>query len=132
MKTIGIDCSRRINSRCKSGPVMPGIATSRTRQFVSATDSEARNSSADENVRGSKPNSLSRSGSDSRTDSSSSTTDIRGRSVTVYASRFSLMEYGECAFQSSVSIIPWYRFPNRDQYQGIDRYLRLIDSLSHP
>src|SRR5712692_5677095 len=54
---------------------MPGIPTSRIRQLVRPTYSEARNSSADENERAVKPNSLSKSGSDSRTDSSSSTTD---------------------------------------------------------
>src|SRR6202166_3089243 len=54
---------------------MPGMPTSRTKQLVRPTYSEARNSSADENERAVKPNSLSRSGSDSRTDSSSSTTD---------------------------------------------------------
>ena len=37
--------------------------------------SEARNSSGDENVRAPKPNSFSKSGNESRTDSSSSTTD---------------------------------------------------------
>src|SRR6266480_644349 len=57
---------------------MPGMATSRTRHLVSAIDLEARNSSADENARASKPNSFSKSGKDSRTDSSSSTTVIRG------------------------------------------------------
>src|SRR5580692_10591287 len=54
---------------------MPGMPTSRIKQLVRPTYSEARNSSADENARAVKPNSLSKSGSDSRTDSSSSTTD---------------------------------------------------------
>src|SRR6202521_2067397 len=54
---------------------MPGMPTSRIKQSVWPTYSEARNSSADENERAVKPNSLSKSGSDSRTDSSSSTTD---------------------------------------------------------
>src|SRR5713101_6814480 len=54
---------------------MPGMPKSRVRQLVRPTYSEARNSSADENERAVKPNSLSKSGSDSRTDSSSSTTD---------------------------------------------------------
>src|SRR5208282_2784174 len=43
--------------------------------------SDERNSSADEKVRAANPNSLSKSGSDSRTDSSSSTTDRSGRSL---------------------------------------------------
>src|SRR5579864_478048 len=54
---------------------MPGMPTSRIKQFVVPTYSEARNSSADENDRAEKSNSLSKSGNDSRTDSSSSTTD---------------------------------------------------------
>src|SRR6267154_1876274 len=54
---------------------MPGIPTSRIKQFVRPMYSEARNSSADENESAVKPNSFSKSGNDSRTDSSSSTTD---------------------------------------------------------
>src|SRR5271163_1627245 len=60
---------------------MPGMAMSRIKQLVWARQSEARNSSADEKVRAANPNSLSKSGSDSRTDSSSSTTDRSGRSL---------------------------------------------------
>src|SRR6266566_4604897 len=74
-------------SRCRSGPVMPSMATSRTRHLVSPIDSEARNSSADENACASKPNSFSKSGKDSRTDSSSSTTVIRGRVTISYDSQ---------------------------------------------
>src|SRR6266446_1812265 len=73
---------------------MPGMATSRSRHLVSAIDLEARNSSADEKVCASKPNSFSKSGNDSRTDSSSSTTVIRGR-VTIsyhFATRFLIIE----------------------------------------
>src|SRR6267154_612566 len=54
---------------------MPGIPTSRIKQFVRPMYSEARNSSADENESEVKQNSLSKSGSDSRTYSSSATTD---------------------------------------------------------
>lgn len=79
MKTIGIRCWRSFNSRRRSGPVIPGIKTSRIRQRVWLTQSELRNSSADEKARAKKPNSLTKSGRDSRTDSSSSTTDTRGR-----------------------------------------------------
>ena len=50
------------------------MAMSRNRHLVWSTQSDARNSSADENARTAKPNSLSKSGSDSRMDSSSSTT----------------------------------------------------------
>src|SRR6185312_1394216 len=66
---------------------MPGMATSRTRQLVSAIDSEARKSSADENVCASKPNSFSKSGKDSRTDSSSSITVMRGSVIISYNSQ---------------------------------------------
>src|SRR5437773_1176417 len=79
MKTIGISCRRRVNSCCRSGPLRPGMATSRIRHFVSLTYLDTRNSSADENAWAAKPNSFSKSGSDSRTDSSSSTTDMSGR-----------------------------------------------------
>src|ERR1700730_9191824 len=76
MNTMGISCLRRANSRLRSGPLRPGIATSRIRHFVSLRYLDTRNSSADENAWAAKPNSFSRSGSDSRTDSSSSTTDM--------------------------------------------------------
>jgi hypothetical protein len=52
---------------------------SRIRHLVWPKQSDARNSSGDENVRAAKPNSFSKSGSDSRTDSSSSTTDTSER-----------------------------------------------------
>src|SRR5215471_12784202 len=39
MKTIGIDRSRSFSSSCRSGPVIPGMATSRTKQFVLTIDS---------------------------------------------------------------------------------------------
>src|SRR5260221_13481207 len=79
MKTIGIFWRRRVNSRKRSGPDMPGMAMSRIRQLVRPTNSDARNASADENASTAKPNSLSKSGNDSRTDSSSSTTDTSER-----------------------------------------------------
>src|SRR5580693_4817751 len=55
------------------------MAMSRIRHLVWPTQSDARNSCADENARAAKPNSFSKSGSDSRTDSSSSTTDTSER-----------------------------------------------------
>src|ERR1044072_6647564 len=51
------------------------MAMSRIRHLVWPTQSDVRNSSADENARTQKPSSRRKSGSDSRTDSSSSTTD---------------------------------------------------------
>src|SRR5277367_6691774 len=56
---------------------MPGILTSRIRHLVWPTHSDTKNSSADEKAWTAKPNTLSRLGSESRTDSSSSTTDTR-------------------------------------------------------
>src|ERR1700693_4085760 len=77
MKTIGMVLPRRDSSCCRAGPLMPGIATSRTRQSVWSTNPEARNSAAEENARDANPNVRRRSGRDSRTDSSSSTIDTR-------------------------------------------------------
>src|SRR6266576_7357778 len=94
---------------------MPGMATSRSRHLVLAIDLEARNSSTDENVCASKPNSFSKSGKDSRTDSSSSTTVIRGRVTISYDSQLVFSSsnggYRECTYQSWMSIVLWYRYP---------------------
>jgi hypothetical protein len=79
MKTTGILRLRRRSSRKSSGPDITGIATSRTSPFESRGASDAKNSRADENARESNPNSLSSSGNDSRTDWSSSTTEINNR-----------------------------------------------------
>lgn len=57
------------------------MATSRSRHLVWPMQSDARNSSADENARAAKPNCFSRSGSDSRMDASSSTTVTSMRSM---------------------------------------------------
>src|ERR1700722_8171582 len=81
MNMVGISCPRRFSSWWRSGPLMPGIETSSIRQFVLSMGPDARNSSADEKARASKPNSRIRSGSESRTDSSSSTMDKSGRSA---------------------------------------------------
>src|SRR5439155_13670585 len=134
MKTIGIARSRRVSSCCRSGPVIPGIATSRTRHLVSATDSEARNSSADENACASKPNSFSKSGSDSRTDSSSSTTVIRGCVAIDYDSQ-AFPIHGTIVTENApikARCLSYFGIGiHCDQYQSIDRYLRLIDSLPY-
>ena len=55
MKTMGILCWRWVSSRWRSGPDMPGMAMSRTRHLVRVMESEARNSSADEKARATKP-----------------------------------------------------------------------------
>src|SRR5438874_10111587 len=90
---------------------MPGMATSRTRHLVSAIDLEARNSSADENVCASKPNSFSKSGKDSRTDSSSSTTVIRGRVTISYDSQL--------VFSSIERWLPRMRLSKPDVYRTL-------------
>src|SRR5215470_16649846 len=54
---------------------------SRIRQLVKLTNSDARNASADPNALAAKPNWRSKSGSDSRTDSSSSTIDTSERVI---------------------------------------------------
>src|SRR5438094_1730704 len=64
------------------------MAMSRIRHLVWPTQSDARNCSADENARAANPNSLSKSGSDSRTDSSSSTTDTSESVIFIDFHRF--------------------------------------------
>src|SRR5215467_9782071 len=59
---------------------------SRSRQLVPLTTPDARNASADENASAAKPDSRNKSGSDSRTDSSSSTTDTSERLSVMSAS----------------------------------------------
>src|SRR5215469_14599545 len=84
------------------------MATSRIRHLVSSTQSDRRNSSADEKARAAKPNSLSKSGSDSRTDSSSSTTDSSGHWL-AFAARGNTITR-QCATLETASIVPWYHF----------------------
>ncbi len=78
MKITGTLPPPRFNSCCSSGPLIPGIAMSRIRHFDCDGASDARNASAEQNVRDEKPNCPSRSGRDSRSDSSSSTMHTRG------------------------------------------------------
>src|SRR6266478_2984203 len=96
MKTIGISCRRSANSLCRPGPVIPGMAMSRIRHLVWPTQSDARNSSGDENARAANPNSLSKSGSDSRTDSSSSTTDTSESVIFIDFHRFLAASVAAC------------------------------------
>src|ERR1700722_9099522 len=71
------------------------MAMSRIRHLVWPTQSDARNSSGDENARAAKPNSFIKSGSDSRTDSSSSTTDT--------SEHVAVIEFFKPCLQSQVS-----------------------------
>src|ERR671930_159875 len=88
MKTTGRALPRRDSSCCRAGPLMPGSATSRMRQSVWSTSFESRNSAAEENARAANPNVPSRSGSDSRTDTSSSTIDTIGAPGNIAARGF--------------------------------------------
>src|SRR5882672_579115 len=99
---------------------MPGMATSRSRHLVSVIDLEARNSSADENVCASKPNSFSKSGKDSRTDSSSSTTVIRGRVTISYDSQL--------VFSSIEPWLPRMRLSKPDVYRTLVLVLTAINT----
>src|SRR5882672_5068907 len=78
-----------------------------------------RNSSADENARTSKPNSRNRSGSDSRTDSSSSTTDTSKRFLVIKSScshpatlrpEFVTAGHQHAPLYLRASIVLWYWF----------------------
>jgi hypothetical protein len=62
---------------------MPGIDTSNIRHWVSASTPDARKASAEANGTAVNPNVCSSPGSDSRDDTSSSTTDIKTRFFTI-------------------------------------------------
>src|SRR5690349_12140314 len=103
---------------------MPGMAMSRIRHLVPPTLSEARNASADENAWAAKPNSLSKSGNDSRTDSSSSITDTSARlevtasSATCRTSRSGFVPFlglhpyrNHASPEMPTGIVLWYWLP---------------------
>src|SRR5438874_1691939 len=73
MKMTGTLLPERRISAYSSGPLMPGMAMSMTRHREESMKPEDRNASAEANARASYPKEPRRSGSDSRTDSSSST-----------------------------------------------------------
>src|SRR5262249_50701798 len=66
---------------------MPGMAMSRIRQQEAFTNSDSRNASADGKAIAAKPSCSSKSGRDSRTDSSSSTNDTSERVAVSFALR---------------------------------------------
>jgi hypothetical protein len=135
MKIVEIAYPWRINSRCSSGPDVPGILMSRIRHRASATQSEARNSFADANALAAKPSTFRRSGSDSLTDSSSSITATKSRcSITRFPKAEPiqpLVDHCERLLRprrayivgsirgssmprsASVVLIPWYEFVAR-------------------
>src|SRR5689334_446502 len=78
MKMMGMSTRSPPISFCSSRPFKAGRDTSRIRQLGVAVRGRARNSSADANVSGCHPANLINSSSDSRTETSSSTTKTIG------------------------------------------------------
>src|SRR5580700_10707198 len=78
MKMIGMSGRSMATCFCRSRPLRPGREMSSTRQLGTSTRGRARNSSADANVCGSQPSQRINNSSDSRTDTSSSTTNTIG------------------------------------------------------
>src|SRR5882672_6194475 len=106
------------------------MATSRTRHLVPAIDSDSRNSSADENVCASKPNSFSKSGKDSRTDSSSSTTVIRARVTISYDSQLVFIIHRTIVSENApikAGCLSYFGIGiHRDRYQPIPKYRSIL------
>src|SRR6266702_187009 len=75
MKMIGMSIRSTATRFCKSRPLRPGRETSSTRQLGTKTRGRARNSCADANVSGCQPSKRISNSSDSRTETSSSTTN---------------------------------------------------------
>src|SRR5580700_1778102 len=78
MKMIGISDRSTATCFCRSRPLRPGREMSSTRQLGTRVRGWARNSGADANVCGSQPSQRINNSSDSRTDTSSSTTNTIG------------------------------------------------------
>jgi hypothetical protein len=97
MKIVGMLWPRLNNSRHSSGPDIPGIAMSRIRHVDLPTKPDWRKSFGVANTSDANPNSLRRSGKDSRTESSSSTTDTKIAAAFIYERLI------ESKFEDSVS-----------------------------
>src|SRR6266446_4830560 len=78
MKMIGMSSRSTATRFCRSRPLRPGRLTSSTRQLAARTRGRARNSCADANVSGRQPAQRISNSSDSRTETSSSTTNTIG------------------------------------------------------
>src|ERR1700730_18431764 len=78
MKMIGMSGLSTATCFCRSRPLRPGREMSSTRQLGTRARGRARNSSEDANVCGSQPSHRINNSSDSRTDTSSSTTNTIG------------------------------------------------------
>src|SRR6266446_9743314 len=103
MKMIRTSAWLATRWRCNSSPPIPGMRTSRIRQSVSRARSELRNSSAEANTSTMNLTDLSKARSDSRTASSSSTTEMRG----IFA--IWKLSPSMIGVQRRRSITPWYR-----------------------
>src|ERR1700730_557526 len=78
MKMIGMSIRSAATRFCRSRPLRPGRSTSSTRQLGARTRGRERNSCADANVSGCQPAQRISASSDSRTETSSSTTNTIG------------------------------------------------------
>src|SRR5260370_26624203 len=85
MKMIGMSVRSAATRFCKSRPFRPGSDTSSTRQLGARTRGRARNSCADANVSGCQPTQRISNSSDSRTETSSSTTNTMGVASGIWA-----------------------------------------------
>src|SRR5215469_3610500 len=88
MKIIGMSVRSMAMRFCRSRPFMPGREISSSRQFGTRARGQSRNSWADANVFGCQPSFWIRSSSDSRTETSSSTTNTMGLAVAIDNPRF--------------------------------------------
>src|SRR5580658_5756606 len=75
---IGMSARSTATRFCRSRPLRPGRDTSRTRQLGTEGRGRVRNSWADSNVSGCQPSKRINNSSDSRTETSSSTTNTIG------------------------------------------------------
>src|SRR5438309_11177846 len=78
MKMIGMSGRSTATRPCRSRPLRPGRETSSTRQLGTEIRGRARNSCEDANVSGCQPAQRISNSSDSRTETSSSTTNTTG------------------------------------------------------
>src|ERR1700694_200329 len=78
MKMIGMSVRSTATRFCRSRPLRSGSVTSSTRQLGARTRGRDRNSCADANVSGCQPAQRISASSDSRTETSSSTTNTMG------------------------------------------------------
>src|SRR2546430_5261713 len=78
MKMIGMSVRSLAMRFCRSRPLRPGRETSSMRQLGTRTRGRLRNSCADANISGSQPSKRINNSSDSRTETSSSTTNTIG------------------------------------------------------